>query len=168
MPKYPLEDLLRVRRFREEAAATEAMLRRRAVVEAEEDLQSRKRELEEYTHWRIRREAELYDQILGQQIQMKELDDLKLNVQILRAREDAYREQILTAKKTLADAETALTQATALHQTTVKDRQKIDEHRRMWQGEMEREAEARQEIELEDFRVRLIEEDDLQEEAIYG
>src|SRR5690606_14716604 len=96
--KYPLEDLLRVRRFREDERANELTRRRKAVAEAEEQLERRKQELRDYVDWRIRREKELYDEVLRQEIAVKQLDDLKLNIQILRENELAYQERIKQAE----------------------------------------------------------------------
>lgn len=152
--KYPLEELLRVRRLREDDATNELTRRRREVEQAERMLEQRQRELEEYTAWRIQREAELYEQVIGKQVPLKALDDLKKDIQILRDQEITYQERILAAEKALAEAKARLVEAQAAYQATRKDRQKIDEHKGIWAAEAAREYEAGQELELEDFKVR--------------
>lgn len=152
--KYPLEDLLRVRRFREDERANELTRRRKAVAEAEEQLERRKQELRDYVDWRIRREKELYDEVLRQEIAVKQLDDLKLNIQILRENELAYQERIKQVEKDLEETRQALAAAQAAYQKAVRDSNKIEEHKAWWAQEAAKEAEAYQEKELEDFRVR--------------
>lgn len=158
--KYPLDDLLRVRKFREDERASELTARRKAVAEAEELLQRRRQELKDYVAWRIRREQELYDEVLRQQIAVKQLDDLKINIQILRENELAYQDRIKQAEKDLEAARQALAAAQAAYQKAVRDSNKIEEHKQWWAQEAAQEAEAYQEKELEDFRVRSPEPDE--------
>ena len=159
MSRYPLEDLLRVRNFREDNAANELTRRRRAVEQAEQLVQQRKRELEEYIQWRINREEELYREVMQKPVQLKALDDLKQDIQLLREKEHLYEERIREAEKAVVQAKEALDQAQADYQAAVRDRQKIDEHKGIWAQETAKINEANQEKELEDFRVRPADED---------
>ena len=106
--KYPLEDLLRVRNFREDNAANELTKRRRAVEAAEDLVKQRKRELEEYIQWRIQREEELYREVMQKPVQLKELDDLKQDIQLLREKESLYEERIREAENGVVQAKEAL------------------------------------------------------------
>lgn len=152
--KYPLQDLLRVRNFREENAANELTVKRRELEQAEQLVVQRKRELEEYIQWRINREAEMYQEVMRKSIQLHDLDDLKQDIQILREKEHFYEDQIKKAEIALEEATRALEQARSHHLQTVKDRRKIDEHKELWAQQVAKISEANQEKELEDFRVR--------------
>lgn len=152
--KYPLEDLRRIRTFREETAANDVIRCRRLVEQAAKLLEERKKQLAEYIEWRIAREEAMYQEIMQQLIQRKDLDELKVNIQILRDKELTYRERVVQAEKELAEAQATWQAAVATHQAAVKARQKLDEHKEMWAREVERELEFKQEIELEDFRTR--------------
>ena len=158
--KYPLEDLLRVRKFREDERANELTRRRKAVEAAELLVEQKKQELKDYIVWRIRREQEMYDEIMRQQIAVRTLDDLKINIQILRDKELVYQQAIQDAEKALVTARQALADAHAGYQRAVKDSRKIEEHKGWWAQEEAKEAEAVVEKELEDFRVRAPEPDE--------
>lgn len=162
--KYPLEDLLRVRNFREDNAANELTKRRREVEQAEELVQQRKQELADYIQWRIKREEELYNQVMQKPVQLKDLDDLKQDIQLLREKEHLYEDRIREAEKALADARQALEDAHAQYQAAVRDRQKIDEHKDLWAQETAKINEANAEKELEDFRVRSFDDETDQED----
>lgn len=162
--KYPLEDLLRVRNFREDNAANELTKRRREVEQAEELVQQRKQELADYIQWRIKREEELYNVVMQKPVQLKDLDDLKQDIQLLREKEHLYEDRIREAEKALADARQALDDANAQYQAAVRDRQKIDEHKDLWAQETAKINEANAEKELEDFRVRSFDDETDQED----
>ena len=152
--KYPLQDLLRVRLFREDAAQSEVTAARRRVEDARELIVRREQELADYIRQRKRREEELYDEVFRQEVQVRDLDDLKMNIQILRDRQSGYEDAVEQARSELIEAEKALAEAIAAHALTVKDRQKIDEHKSVWAQEEAKRCEAEAEKELEDFRVR--------------
>lgn len=152
--QYPLHDLLRVRQWREDERAAELARRRAAVEEAEQQLARRQRELEEYGAWRVRREQQLYDEVLFREIEVRDLDDLKLNIRLLRENELTYRDRVKTAADELTSARQALEAARQAHLKASRDRGKIEEHRGWWEAVAAREAEAKQELELEDFSVR--------------
>jgi hypothetical protein len=152
--QYPLHDLLRVRQWREDERAVELARRRAAVEEAEQLVARRQNECEQYAAWRVRREQELYDEVLFREVEVRDLDDLKLNVRLLRENEQAYRDRVKAAEAELATARQALESARQAHLKASRDRGKIEEHRGWWEAEAAREAEAKQELELEDFSVR--------------
>ena len=154
--KYPLEDLLRVRKFREDAAANQLTHCRRAVEAAVRLVEERKRALKEYTEWRIQREAELYQEVLKQEVQLRALDDLKLKILELREREFAYQKQIHDAEQELQKAKAALEQAHRDYQEALRNTEKIDEHKGIWTEEMQKLIEELEEKELEDFHVRVL------------
>ena len=151
---YPLEDLLRVRKFREEAAASEVTKCRIAVEQAAQLLVDRQQALKEYIEWRIGREKELYEEILRQEIQLRKLDDLKLEIQQLRDRESVYEDQIHEAEKGLQQAQEALEGARAAYHEAYKNVEKIDEHKEIWAQEERKLSEEFEEKELEDFHVK--------------
>jgi hypothetical protein len=162
--KYPLEDLLRVRQFREDERAQELTRKRGEVEAAAQLVEKRKQELTAYTAWRINREKELYDEVMLREIEVKDLDALKLNIQILRENELAYGERVKEAEKALEAAQQALAAAQAAYMKAVRDKGKIEEHKGWWAQEEAKEAEANAEKELEDFRVRTPETDEANHE----
>jgi type III secretion protein O len=148
---YILEDLLRVRKFREDAAAAELTRCRKLVAEAEEQVELRKRELQEYVQWRLKREEEMYREVMQKPIHLNDLEDLKVSIQILRDDELKYEERIITAEKQLNEARQELEQAQAAYRQAVKDREKLEEHKEMWLEEEQKLQEAQAEKEIEDI-----------------
>ena len=158
--KYPLADLLRVRLFREDAAQAEVTAARRTLETAEQTLAARQQELTGYIEYRKRREAELYDEIMNQQIQMRDLDDLKSHISQLQHTQGQFEDNVTQAKQDVRTANAALEEAQAAYSLAVKERQKIDEHKAIWAQEETQRCEAELEKEMEDFRVRKAEEID--------
>lgn len=148
---YILEDLLRVRKFREDAAAAEMTRCRKLVAEAEELVGQRKKELKEYVQWRLQREEEMYQEVMQKSIHLNDLEDLKTNIQILRDDELKYEERIITAEKQLGEARQRLEQARAAYRQAVKNREKLEEHKALWLEEEQKAAEAQAEKEAEDI-----------------
>ena len=152
--KYELQDLLNVRKIREDNAAAEVTLRRQLVAEAEQNVVRRKQELQDYIQWRIQREQELYDSVMQQEVHLNDLEELKLDVQILRDKEHAYKEKIIEAEKQLKDAQDNLETAKQKYTEAVRNREKLDEHKKIWTEEAEKEQEFEAEKEMEDFRTK--------------
>jgi type III secretion protein O len=157
--RYPLQDLLRVRVFREDNAQSELTAQRKKVVEAEQLVEQCKTEVVEFHAWRLKREDELYEEIIRQQVQRNDLDDLRAKIEGLRAEELAYEQKVLDAETALKSAREKLVKAHAAWQQATRDREKISEHREQWMQEEAKESENNAEKELEDFRVREPEED---------
>ena len=158
--KYVLEDLLRVRRLREDTAASALARQRRRADEAERHVAQCKKELIEYVQWRIGREEAIYQEIMQQMIHRRDLDDLKSQIQVLRSNELPYKEKVLEAEKALAEVRKALEQAHAAHRLAMKKREKLDEHKKIWMEQAAKEEEYSAEKELEDFRTRQVDKTD--------
>lgn len=154
MARYLLQDLLNVRQLREDAAHDLVMASRRVLEQAEQEVVRRKQELVDYTAWRIQREAELYDQIINHQVQLRNLDDLKIDIQLLREKESLYEQRILEAQKGVEDARNSLHKAEADFRQASKDKRKLEEHKDMWVQDLAKEAEVAADKETEDFKVK--------------
>lgn len=158
--RYVLEDLLRVRQFREDAAANAVVQQRGRVTYAEQELAGRRRELTEFAAWRARQEESLYQQVMHKQILRKDLDDLKAALQELQLQELARQQKIMDAERALDEARKALQAAQQAHTAAVKAREKLNEHKAIWLQDALKEAEDLQEKEVEDFRVKDPEKED--------
>ncbi|MEM7475297.1 MAG: YscO family type III secretion system apparatus protein [Planctomycetota bacterium] len=152
--KYPLRDLEKVRRIREENAASEVLKAKNGVLTAQEEVLRCEKEVESYHDWRLNREEELYQEIVDQQIQLKELDGLKIQIQLLRDKELMLHRKVEEAKKKLEDAKQHLLDAQDSHRQASRDLEKIEKHKEEWAQEAAKEAESNLEKEMEDFRVR--------------
>jgi type III secretion protein O len=151
--RYPLQDLLRVRQFREDNAQSELTAQRQRVVEAEALVEQRNKEVSEFHDWRLNREEEMYAEIVKLRVHRQDLDDLRSKIDALRAEELSLEEQVVQAETSLKSARETLVKVHAAFQQATRDREKITEHREQWMQEEARESENNAEKELEDFRV---------------
>jgi len=152
--KYVLQPLMVVRVFREDAAANAMIAQRRRVAEAEADLVRRRKDLADYTDWRIVREEELWQTVIGKEVLNKDLDDLKLDLQIVWAGQVERQEAVFLGEKTLEDERARLVETIDAHRKAMRSREKLDIHKEMWRTTVLKEAEYAAELELEDFKVR--------------
>ena len=163
MIKYVLQDLLNIRNMREDDAAQAVTVAKYKVEEAARAIEDKIKEKEDYVIWRKKREIELYDGIKGKKVKLQDLDDLKNRVYMLRQRDLAFEKAIDDAKRAKVEAEKAVEDAIAKHKAAIKERQKIEEHKKIWLDEKLAEENEKQEKEAEDFTKRK-DEDELDED----
>jgi flagellar biosynthesis chaperone FliJ len=151
MTGYPLAKLLAIRSWREEAAQRELEARREAVRQAETILGETRRERDDYAARRPAEERALFARIRNRPVPLAEVDDFKLRILALRARESELDEAVVRAEKSLAAAEEALEEARARAFRAARERLKITEHGRLWGLAENQRLERLDEAELEDF-----------------
>ena len=152
MERYPLESLLSVRNYREEEASRAVRHAEENVRLAENAITARKEELKQYREWRILEEDRRYDAIMGKLCSLKELDDLKAGFAQLAAQEVAKEQAVLKAENDLADSRKNLDNARVCAKTAQKETAKIRAHKDIWTAEEKKEAERKEDLELEEFR----------------
>jgi len=152
--KYILQPLLRVRLYREDQAANAMIQQRRRVAAAEAELERRRKDLADYEVWRVRREEEIWQSVIGKEVLNKDLDDLKLDLQIVWAGQVERQEAVFAGEKSLEEERAKLMDAIVAHQKAMRSREKLDIHKEMWRSSVLKEQEYAAELELEDFKVR--------------
>ena len=153
--KYELEDLLRVRLLREDAAARQMARRKAVLAELYNELETRKRELAEFQRWRQRREAELYAAIMEQEIHPRELDKLHHRLQKLRADENSHQAKVTETTERIQKEEQALEVDRQEYFKAYRNRDKLDQHKSLWIRDARKAQELAEEKESEDFKNRL-------------
>lgn len=149
--KGVLENLMGVREFRERSAGRELCARKAEHREAE-GIEARKRkDLAEYRLRRKKKEETLYRRVMNRPIQAKDLEDLRLRVRFLREEEIALGERLLEAEKARREAGEKVERARDLYFLSVREKQKIEEHRNVARDEGAREIERLEEKELEEY-----------------
>jgi len=149
---YPLESLLSVRHFREEKAKRSVRYAELAVREAEQEVLKRQKQLEEYQKWRVEEEERRYDGIMNTVMSMRELDAFKAGLAQLAAMETQKEEDIRKAEKNVLEAQNAVNKAREAAKQALKNTTKIQTHKNIWTEEWKKEAEHREDLELEEFR----------------
>lgn len=152
--RYILEDLLNVRRLREDDATRRLTQCQQAVEDAQRDLEQRQQQLADYKTWRIRRENELFGEIIDRTVHTRDLEDLRFRLQKLRDDEGDYEAREIEAQKQLHTAQEDLELARDQYHEAWRERDKLDQHKVTWLQEQRRQQEIYEEKETEDFKCR--------------
>ena len=151
---YFLQPLLRIRVMREDRAAGELTVARRAVAEAELRLEERRHELAEYEETKEDRRDRRYAAIMGRPVSREQID--LANEGVARIDEEGVlkADNVTRAEGELKVKEAAAETARVNFSAAMKNRMKIEEHKSVWMADEANELERRTEGELEDFIVR--------------
>lgn len=154
---YLLQPLLRIRAMREDRAAGELTAAKQAVRTAQDALEARKLELDDYLRTKDARRDRIYDAIIGHAVTREQID--MANEGVARIDEEGVlkEDNVKRADAELKKREQAEADARVAFSLATKNRMKIDEHKAVWLAEDAAEQERREEGELEDFQVRKLE-----------
>ena len=151
---YALQSLLTIRSMREDRASGELTAARQAVRTAEEALDSRRRELEEFSRTKDERRDRIYDAIMGRAVSREQIDLAQEGVARIDEEGALRTDNVRRAESELKAREEAAETARTVFIAASKNRMKIDEHRAVWIAEEVIDQERRAEGELEDFTGR--------------
>ncbi len=156
---YQLEQLLTIRNRREDRARGELQTARQAVSQAQRDLEDRRADLAEFEASKDERRSRIYDTVIGRQVKRDDLELAREGLARIDQEGVLKADNVTRATEVLAQKETAAEEAKAAYILSAKDRSKITEHKADWQREEQRDAEYRQDIELEDFTGKKVNDD---------
>ena len=156
--KYPLGALLNVRHYREKNAQRDVSLAKIAVKQAKELIIQAEEELKEYQVWLLAEEERLYAEILGHECYLDDIDEVKAKIAHLKLKEFQYEDNIVKAKQNLVLKEKELEDARLRYANAQKDTLKITTHQEIWIEEVNREEMLKEDLEAEEFKVKLINE----------
>ena len=151
---YLLQPLLNIRVMREDRASGELTAARQKVRTAEETLDDRKRELADFESTKEERRDRIYDAIIGRTVNRDQIDIAQEGVARIDEEGALRLDNVHQAEGELKKRQTEAEAARAVFIAASKNRMKIDEHKSVWRENEAKEAEARAEIELEDFTGR--------------
>ena len=140
--------------MREDRASGELTAARQAVRTAEEALESRRRELEEFSRTKEERRDRIYATIMGRPVSREQIDLAQEGVARIDEEGALRADNVVRAQSELKTREAEAETAREAFIAASKNRMKIDEHRLVWITEEAREQERRAEGELEDFTGR--------------
>lgn len=139
-----------VKVLREDRAGEGLRRARYAVEEAARQVERRKQELDDYRIWRVARENELYDAIERQLVKLRDLEDLKTDIGLLRGREQLFEQRILEAEKARVAAHEAQVSAEKALELAIRARQKFEDLADLLEAEAKAYRERLEELELEE------------------
>lgn len=149
---YPLQALLSVRLFREDAARSQVRQAEREVTEAREAVQRCEEELLRYQEWWPTEVDRRYDGIMNQAMKLEELDAFKGGLGLLADGELKRSDAVLEAQKEVESKEMALIKAHEAAAQARRDAAKIEAHREIWKEQEKKEAEHAEDLEMEEFK----------------
>ena len=108
---YPLQALLSVRHYREDAARNALRLEERRLVQAREEVGRRQAELERYRIWRQEEEERRYAAILGASLSLEEVADFRASLGMLATGEQERFQAVRQAEEQVRQQEQAVSGA---------------------------------------------------------
>jgi type III secretion protein O len=149
---YPLQSLISLRHFREQAAereVREAETQRRLAV-AERDRKGL--ELEDYRLYRQKETERRWSELLGRTKSLADLDDFRAGLADLAQRELDLEMELEQEEKKVAEKTELLAQAKAALLACVKARDKLESHKDLYLAEANKESQRLEDLEMEEFR----------------
>lgn len=149
--RYPLQSLLSVRLYREDAARNVLRQEERRLAQAREEAERRQAELERYRIWRQEEEERRYAVILGACLSLDEVADFRASLGALAAGELERFQAVRQAEEQVRQQEQSVINAQGAVALARREAAKIEKHRDIWQENARREQEYLEDLELEEF-----------------
>lgn len=156
---YALESLITIRTRREDTARGELVAARLKLSQAQQDLEDRKSELRAYEETRESRRNRIYSTIIGRVVTQTDLEMAREGVARIDEEGNLRANNVVQAEGRVKDREQEVDTARADFVVATKNRMKLDEHRSEWMRGYLEEMDHRQEIELEDFTGKKVQDD---------
>ena len=146
-----LDELIKVKQLREDkaiAALNEAqtLLEQRASAE-----EAKRQEQADYSLWRTRRKQELYQDIEGKSVSLKELEQMREQIESYRDRDLQLQDELVEAGRERESAQQAMETARQVRLSAYREVAKYEQYNQTLVDEEQREQERREEVEVEDM-----------------
>ena len=151
MNQYPLAVLLGLRMFRQDKAMHTLQSCERKLIKARKEVKKVIKKHADFLTWLAREEEKRYDDIMGTNMSLEDVDDFKAGLLSIRGRESLYLENILKARNHVSICEDNVKKAKKGLLDAQKGTIKIEIHKESWLEFAKLEAERAEELELEDF-----------------
>lgn len=151
---YPLATLVAIRERREQDAALELSRREQVLTNAEEALRRCQEALDSFRQWRPAEEDRRWKHFLAKASQRKDLDVFRESLADLEREELLLEQKVDDAGKSVEAARSDRDEAARRHIELARQLEKLNEHRKEWTRESEREEQRSDEKVLEDFHRR--------------
>ena len=146
-----LEDLLAVKRRREDAAAALVGEAQRTVDQRRAACEAKRTALEEYSVWQEAERRRLYEEVYRKSVTRAQLEGYRERIGLLTQRRLGMEEELEKAERDLQVAETELQEARRKRLDAHLQVVKFEEYQAELEAEQEREAERKEETEAEDI-----------------
>lgn len=146
-----LDDLLTVKRRREDRAMAAVAEAKRSLERQQQLLETKSRELADYQAWRKEEAERLFEAVRHQQVARNRLERYRQDVALLQQRELQLQKELAAQERTVEAAEADLSRARAQRQEAHKEVVKFEEYQKQTSEEQALEAVRKEEAELEDI-----------------
>ena len=157
---YALQSMLRIREVREDKAQTALAGARRVRFEAERTKEERVRDFARFEETKDSRRDAIFDTVMNKVVSLEKLDLAEEGVARIDEEGVLLRDNVHQAEAVVREKLKLEDEAHGVYLAAMKNRQKIEEHRAMWEEEDRKDREYRAEMELEDFTGRKLADDD--------
>ncbi len=144
------EDLLRIRRFREQSAANAVVRAKALVAEREQAVRDAEAAVVEFHGHRRAEEARLFEEIRGMAVKLEKLEDMKQSVALMRERELELEEAVEDARKAVVTAEEEHGKAVEVHRQALRALEKFKEFVEVQKAAARNAAARKEETETEE------------------
>ena len=145
-----LEDLLTIKRRREDDAAAVVGEAQRTVDQQQAACQARRVALDEYDVWQEAEKARLYEEVHRKSVTRSKLEGYREQTGLLRQRQLQLQEELEKAEHDLRAAKAKLQEARQKRLDAHKQVVKFEEYQAVLEAEQERAAQRKEEAEAED------------------
>lgn len=150
--KYPLEALLSVRQYREDAAKRQVARAQDEARAAQAAVATKEKELEDWRLWRTEETDRRYSALLGKTTNIEKINLFNQGLAALANDELVKIAQVDAARKHVTECLAKLDKAKVAAQVSRKNTAKIETHRSIWSEESKKAAERAEDLELEEFK----------------
>lgn len=145
-----LDDLLRIKRRREDDATVAVAQARAALERRREACRDKERELEDYRAWQVAEKERLYAKVHHRNVTKDILEKYREQLGVLRQRELQIEEERTQAEHEAVDAQGALEQAQQARIEAHREVVKFEEYQQTLEAERLRDAQRKEDEETED------------------
>ena len=146
-----LEDLLTIKRRREDDAAAVVGEARRTVDRQRAACKAGQTALDEYNVWQEAEKVRLYEEVYRKSVTRAKLEGYRERIGLLRQRQLRLEEELDKAERDLQAAEAELQEARRKRLDAHRQVVKFEEYQAVLEAEQKREAERKEEAEAEDI-----------------
>ena len=146
-----LNELLELKRYREDKAEMAVVRTRFALVAVTKRKDEAQQELVNYQKWSETHEQDMYGAVYGRVVRPRDLENLRQDVVMLRVKERALNEQLTQVEAERTQADTAVRDSRVVHERATRTREKFVQLVEVQSEEIRAEAERKEDVETEDL-----------------
>ncbi len=144
-------ELIKVKRLREDKAIAALNEAQMLLEQRIADEEVKRQEEADYSRWREKRKQELYKDIEGKSVAVKELDQMREQIASHRVRELQLQEEVAEIGRERAAAEQALETTRQVRLSAYREVAKYEQYNQTLADQEQRQREQQEEVEVEDM-----------------